>query len=183
MFDVDDFIADCVTARSETNTVLAIKEVLDRALSKSGEIASALPATTAELTVLYSADDLTILKVVWAPSMSIAPHNHLMWAVNGIYEGQEDNTFFRRQADRLVESGGRQLAVAESAILGRDVIHAVTNPHRRACTGSIHIYGGDFVRQQRSIWDPDTFEERPSDGETTQRIFEAARIQHQSAGG
>ena len=183
MFDVDEFIADCVTARSETDTIHAIKEVLDRALSTSGEVAAALPATTAELAVLYSSEDLTILKVVWAPSMTIAPHNHLMWAVNGIYVGEEDNTFFRRDASRLVESGGRRIDVAESAILGRDVIHAVTNPQRHACTGSIHVYGGDYVNKKRSIWDPDTHEERPADGETVRLMFEAARVQHESAGG
>ena len=112
MFDVDEFIADCVTARSETDAIVAVKEVIDRALSTAGEIAAALPATAAEIKVLYSSDELTILKVVWAPSMSIPPHNHLMWAVNGIYIGEEDNTFFRRNDAGLVESGGRRLDVA-----------------------------------------------------------------------
>lgn len=183
MFDVDEFIADCVTARAETDTVVAIKEVLDRALADSGAIAETLPATDAEFTVLHSSDDLTILKVVWAPAMSIPPHNHLMWAVNGIYAGEETNTFFRRDDTRLVESGGRRLEVEQSAVLGRDVIHAVTNPRRHACTGSIHIYGGDYLHKQRSVWDPDTHEEQPADGETIRRMFEAARTTRERVAG
>lgn len=60
-------------------------------------------------------------------------------------------------------------------MLGADVIHAVTNPHARACTGSIHLYGGDYLHKQRSMWDPDTQEERPADGETVRRLFDEAR--------
>ena len=43
-------------------------------------------------------DELTVLHVVWAPRMTIYPHDHRMWAAIGIYAGQEDNSFFRRSA-------------------------------------------------------------------------------------
>jgi predicted metal-dependent enzyme (double-stranded beta helix superfamily) len=98
-----------------------------------------------------------------------------MWAINGIFVGAEDNVFYRRSATGLVESGGRHLGLGESAVLGRDVIHAVTNPSTGTCTGSIHIYGGDYLHKQRSMWDPVTHEEGPADGETVRRIFERAR--------
>lgn len=175
MFDIDQFIADCVATRTETDAILAVKEVLDRAMSRPDQIAEALPATIAELTPLYSSPDMTILKIVWGPSMSIPPHDHLMWAVNGIYGGEEDNVFYRRTPDGIVESGGRRVGTTQSAMLGADVIHAVTNPNQRACTGSIHIYGGDYLRKQRSVWDPETHEESPADGETIRRIFDEAR--------
>ena len=112
--------------------------------------------------------------------MSIPPHDHLMWAVNGIYTGDEDNVFYRRTADGIMESGGKHIGAAQSAMLGADVIHAVTNPNARSCTGSIHVYGGDYLHKQRSIWDAETHEERPSDGETIRRIFEEARARADS---
>ena len=175
VFDIDAFIAECVAAKTETDVIGAVKEVLDRALAKSDVITATLPAKEAEFALLYSSPDLSILKFVWGPSMVIPPHNHLMWAVNGIYCGAEDNVFYRRMAGGLVESGGRRLGAAESATLGREVIHAVTNPDARKCTGSIHIYGGDYLHKQRSIWDAETHEERPADGETIRRMFEEAR--------
>lgn len=175
MFDVDQFVAECVQARADNDSILAVKEVLDRALERSAEIADALPATVAEFTPLYTSTELSIFKFVWGPSMVVPPHDHLMWAVNGIYGGEEDNVFFRRTPEGIVESGGRRVGPAESAMLGSDVIHAVTNPSARACTGSIHIYGGDYLHQQRSIWDPDTHQERPADGETIRRMFDDAR--------
>jgi len=175
MFDIDQFIADCVAARADG--IIAVKEVLDRALARSDDVAQALPATVAEFAPLYTSPDVSIFKFVWGPSMSVPPHNHLMWAINGIYGGAEDNVFYRRSESGIVESGGRRVERAESAVLGADVIHAVTNPNSRACTGSIHIYGGDYLRQPRSIWDADSHEERPADGDTIRRIFEEARDQ------
>lgn len=175
MFDLDQFIADCVSAQSETDSILAIKDVLDRALSEPERIAEALPATMAEFMPLYTSPVLSIFKFVWGPSMSIPPHDHLMWAVNGIYSGEEDNVFFRRTPDGIVEAGGRRVGASQSAMLGADAIHSVTNPNRRACAGSIHIYGGDFLRKERSMWDAETHEERPADGETVRALFEEAR--------
>ena len=175
MFDVDQFVADCVQARCETDSILAVKAVLDRALSKSSDIADALPATVAEFAPLYTSSEISIFKFVWGPAMFVPPHDHLMWAINGIYGGAEDNVFYRRTPARIVRTGGRRLGTAESATLGADVIHAVANPNARACTGSIHIYGGDYLGKQRSIWDPDTLAERPADGQTIRRMFEAAR--------
>lgn len=173
MFDIDELISDCVAVQSEP---LAVKEVLDRALARRGQVTAALPADAAAIEVLYSSAELSVLHVVWGPAMSIPPHDHLMWAVNGIYIGAEDNVYFRRGPGSLVESGGRRIAASESAILGRDVIHAVTNPDRKVCTGSIHVYGGDYVNTQRSMWDPDTLEEGPADGNTVRRLFETYRL-------
>jgi predicted metal-dependent enzyme (double-stranded beta helix superfamily) len=175
MFDVDQFVADCVDARAESESILAVKEVLDRALAKSAEIAEVFPATIAEFRSIYTSPEISIFTFVWGPGMFVPPHDHLMWAINGIYGGEEDNVFYRRTAGGIVESGGRRVGAAQSAMLGADVIHAVTNPSPRTCTGSIHIYGGDYLRKQRSIWDPKTLDERPADGETIRRLFEDAR--------
>ena len=41
-------------------------------------------------------DDLTVINFVWAPYMTLLPHNHNMFAVIGIYSGREDNMFWRR---------------------------------------------------------------------------------------
>ena len=177
MFDLDAFIADCVSARAERNAVVAVKEVVDRALAEPGRVAEALPSEVAEFKPLYVSPAISILKFVWGPSMAVPPHDHLMWAVIGIYGGEEDNVFYRRMGHTIVEVGGRRVSAAQSAMLGADVIHAVTNSSRRACTGSIHIYGGDYLHKSRSMWDPDNYDERAADGETVRRLFDEARAQ------
>jgi predicted metal-dependent enzyme (double-stranded beta helix superfamily) len=175
MFDLDQFVADCVEAGTEANPVLAVKEILDRAIARPADLADTLPATVAEFCPLYTSADISIFKFVWGPAMSVPPHDHLMWAINGIYGGVEDNVFYRRTDDRIVQSGGRRVTTAQTAMLGAEVIHAVTNPSPCACTGSIHIYGGDYLRKTRSVWDPETLEEGPADGGTMRRMFEEAR--------
>ncbi len=155
MFDVENFIAECQVARREDEPRLAVRDVVQRAVSEGTAVGDVLCPAEAGFTMLHHDDELTILHVVWAPHMSIYPHNHGMWAVIGIYAGQEDNAFFRRErpgARTLVERGGKQLREHDVAVLGDDTIHGVTNP-RDELTAAIHVYGGDFVNEPRASGD------------------------------
>jgi predicted metal-dependent enzyme (double-stranded beta helix superfamily) len=171
MFDIDSFIAGCAEAAKEAQPRLAIKEVMERAVRRPEQVAAALPATKAELVPLHVSDDLTVLKVVWAPGMRFRPHNHLMWAAIGLYGGEEDNTFYRRAGAGLAVSGGRELHAGDVALLGDDTIHAVTNPRPRF-TGAIHVYGGDITRRPgRSEWEEDSGAEVDYDFVRTRDYF------------
>jgi predicted metal-dependent enzyme (double-stranded beta helix superfamily) len=173
MFDIEAFIEGCRTALAEPEPRRAVRETLQRAVAEPAAVADALRPTEAGFTLLHHAPDLTVLHVVWAPGMSIYPHDHRMWAAIGIYSGQEDNAFYRRphpDARDLVESGGKSLCEGDVVVLGDDTIHGVTNP-RKALTGAIHVYGGDFVNQPRSQWGPGPREERPYDIEDARRQF------------
>jgi predicted metal-dependent enzyme (double-stranded beta helix superfamily) len=172
MFDVDELIAECTAARRESEPRLAIKEVLARAVADPG-LADALPPTRAEIVRLHVSDELTILKVVWAPGMSVPPHDHRVWASIGVYTGGEDNMFFRREGVTLAGSGGRSLHPGDVCLLGDDVIHAVTNPTAQHAA-AIHVYGGDFFTRPRSEWGGTPWTERPYDAERTLARFEAA---------
>lgn len=173
MFDLDSFIADCLTASAEPQPRLAVKEVLDRAVSEPGALAAALPPDRAELVRLHVSDQLTVLKVVWAPGMTIRPHDHNTWATIGIYTGGEDNGFFRRAGTGVEPSGGRSLRVGDSCLLGDDTIHQVHNPTGEH-TGAIHIYGGDFFSLPRSEWAGEPLTEQPYDVDRTLQLFEDA---------
>jgi predicted metal-dependent enzyme (double-stranded beta helix superfamily) len=176
VFDVDQLIADCCAARAEDEPRLAVRDVLRRVLTTPGEVASSLDPREGGFTMMYRDDDLTVLHVVWAPGMSIYPHDHRMWAVIGIYAGQEDNVFYRRSGPErrtITESGGKALTTGDVAVLGDDTIHGVTNPRERL-TGAIHVYGGDFANQPRSQWGPGPLIERPYDIDEAQQTFAAA---------
>ncbi|MGH2728855.1 MAG: hypothetical protein ACRDKS_17925, partial [Actinomycetota bacterium] len=83
---------------------------------------------------------------------------------------------YRRGPERIVEAGGRMLRESEVIALGADAIHAVANPESRF-TGAIHVYGGDFVNQPRSQWDPDTLIEQPYDLEQVRKLFAEANAE------
>jgi predicted metal-dependent enzyme (double-stranded beta helix superfamily) len=61
--------------------------------------------------------------------------------------------------------------VGDCCALGADIIHSVINPIPRL-TGAIHVYGGDFVRQERSEWDAETLREGPYDTARVRQLFE-----------
>jgi predicted metal-dependent enzyme (double-stranded beta helix superfamily) len=123
--------------------------------------------------VLFNSPELTVLNVVWAPRMSIYPHDHRMWFVIGIYGGAENNTIFRRSPNGIVRSGGKKLSERDVFSLGADAIHSVHNPMWRL-TGAIHVYGGDFINQPRSEWDPESLVEQPYDAAQVRRVFAEA---------
>jgi predicted metal-dependent enzyme (double-stranded beta helix superfamily) len=183
MFDLDAFIAECRAAVTLDPSHKSVREIVARAVSEPAAVVTGLGAPTrAEIQKLYSSAELTILNVIWGPGMTIMPHNHLMWAVIGIYTGREDNIFWRRLAGqdgggRIEVAGAKSLGERDVEPLGRDIIHTVTNPLPRL-TGAIHVYGGDFFAASRSEWDPETLLEQPFDIEKNLRLFEEANAGH-----
>ena len=177
-FDLQQFISDCGTAVREDASHAHLREVVARAVSDPAGVLRALgEPKRAVMQKLYHSKDLTILNVIWAPWMTILPHNHQMRAVIGIYTGREDNIFWRRipggDGTRLEAAGAKALCEKDAYPLGHDIVHSVTNPIPRL-TGAIHVYGGDFFGVDRSEWDPETLREQPCDGEKMQRRFEEA---------
>ncbi|MFW5926169.1 MAG: hypothetical protein ACOCV4_08370 [Myxococcota bacterium] len=172
--DMERFVADCVEAAEDDRPQEAVREVLARAVSDPrATLAAVGDPDKAGLTVFHRSENLTILAAAWTPQMNLMPHNHLMWALIGIYTGREDNILWRNEDGRLTGYGAKCLFEGDVAALPDTVIHSVTNPLERF-TGGIHIYGGDFFATKRSQWDPETLTEHPSDGEVMRRVFDRA---------
>ena len=175
---LERFIADCRAAHAADRSHKAVREVVARTVADPGSVLRWLgEPKRAEVQTLFRSPGLTILNVVWAPYMTIYPHNHRMWAVIGVYTGREDNIFWRRvpgAASGKVEAAAAQALCERDAVpLGPDIIHSVTNPIPRL-TGAIHVYGGDFFGAERSEWDPETLLEGRYDAQKTMRYFEQA---------
>jgi predicted metal-dependent enzyme (double-stranded beta helix superfamily) len=183
MFEVEQFVADCRAAFAGDATHKAVREVLARAMSDPTAVLNGLgEPKRAEIRKLFHSDTLTILNVVWAPMMTVMPHNHRMWAVIGIYTGREDNIFWRRvqgEPNKIEAIGAKALCEMDAEPLGPDIIHSVVNPIDRL-TGAIHIYGGDFFGTERSEWDSLTLLEHRSDGQRTRRMFEEANARFEA---
>jgi predicted metal-dependent enzyme (double-stranded beta helix superfamily) len=159
-FAIDSFVADCLHAvRAEGNRgSLAVKDVLESALEDPAAIEAAVgsPTEIGLFTPWHNSDELTVLHVVWPPTVDLLAHDHMMWATIGLYGGREDNRYFRAgPGDGLETSGGTTLRTGDTVVLGHDVIHAVSNPSRE-WTAAVHVYGGDYFGTTRRMWpDPD----------------------------
>ena len=175
-FNLEDFVSDCKEAVIEPDASSSISEILHNAVSDPEQLYLELGRPErAKIEKLYVSASLTIINVIWAPLMTLLPHNHNMWAVIGVYCGRENNIFWRRiQSDhdgRIETIGAKSLGPGDTRRLGKDIIHSVTNPTSNF-TGAIHVYGGDFFAMDRSEWDPQTLEELPYDVAKNIRLFE-----------
>ncbi len=174
MFDKERFIESCIAARAEGQD--AVREVVKEAVADAAAVMATLGEPGhAGITPLHRSRELTIINFVWAPCMSLMPHNHQMFSVVGIYSGREDNVFWRRSAATIEAAGARSLGIGDVATLGRDVIHSVLNPIGKM-TCALHVYGGDFFApaEPRSEWNHETLVERPWDIDRVKALFEEA---------
>ena len=184
MFQTDRFLEACKRAVGEGQK--AVREVVTEAVADPAGIVAELGAPAkAGVFPLYHGADLTVINFVWAPYMTLLPHNHNMFAVIGIYNGREDNLFWRRLDHLPGEGPGIEAAGAESmgpgqvATLGRDIIHSVANPIAKL-TSAIHVYGGNFFDppRPRSQWNHETLAEEPWDMEHTRAVFREAEARY-----
>lgn len=174
MFSKDRFIQDCRTAVVEGQG--AIRDIVEEAVSDGAKVMEALGEPRhAGITTLYRAPDLTILQFTWAPYMALMPHNHQMFAVIGMYDGREDNIFWRRKEMTIEAASARSLGAGDVVALGRDTIHSVLNPIGKM-SSALHVYGGDFFAPDapRSEWEHETLVERPWDVERVKTVFREA---------
>src|SRR5215813_10582279 len=88
MLDLDQFVADCRDALAADKSHKLVREVVRGALADPSAVLKALgEPTRGAIKAIYRSDELTILNVIWAPYMTLMPHNHNMWAVIGICTG------------------------------------------------------------------------------------------------
>jgi predicted metal-dependent enzyme (double-stranded beta helix superfamily) len=180
---VEDIVERCRVAMGEHTPALAVRDVLTELVRAPSALADAIgPVTEGGIRPLHRSSELTVLHIAWTPGMQLNPHNHGMFAVVGMYGGQEDNSYYRRAPVGLEATGGRSLVSGDVLVLGEDAIHAVANPKREYAV-ALHVYGGDFFDADRSEWDDETSEERPRDIEGTMRRFAAANAAWAAEGG
>jgi predicted metal-dependent enzyme (double-stranded beta helix superfamily) len=176
--ELEQFIADCKAAIHDAAPTKVVREIVAKAISNVPALEKTLGTPErGGVQRVYVSDELTILNVIWAPYMTLRPHNHNMWAVIGVYGGREDNIFWRRLKDdadgRIEAAGAKSLGPGYVRPLGDDIIHSVTNPTNKL-TGAIHVYGGDFFEIHRSEWEPEGLTERDYDIEKNMQRFEDA---------
>jgi predicted metal-dependent enzyme (double-stranded beta helix superfamily) len=139
------------------NDLNAIAEVVQRAIHEKPLVPQADAPQS-----LHSEPGLTILHTVVNPGFASPPHDHRTWAVIGVYDGQEDNTFYRLidGSRRIEQVGGRSVRPGEVLTLGIDAIHKIANSGSGKLI-ALHVYGKNILEIDRSAWDLATGNERP----------------------
>jgi len=164
MFDLDQFVAACREVPPGPHAPKQVLDLMRAAVADPEAVSKAVPPLPPGSGVLdaplFRSEALTVLNVALRPHDLSIPHDHRIWAVIGIYDGREANTFYRRTEHGLEEANHRTVEAGEAMLLGADVVHAIENP-LDAPTRGLHVYGGDLLGAERSMWNPKTGEEHP----------------------
>jgi predicted metal-dependent enzyme (double-stranded beta helix superfamily) len=116
------------------------------------------------MNLLHMPEDerLSIIAAVWLPGQTTPIHDHLTWALVGVYEGEEREALFRRTDDgsdskfaKLTKVSERVNKKGHVSVLGSKGIHRVDNLASEPAR-SIHVYGRDIGSAERHSYDPMT---------------------------
>jgi predicted metal-dependent enzyme (double-stranded beta helix superfamily) len=152
-FDLDAFIASCVTASAENEPVAALREIVERAIGDPGGLDAAFPVPVdpSDDGVLFSSANLFVAQGLFPRGFATGIHDHTVAAIIGPWAGYEDNHLFRRTVAGIELTEVRRVHAGEVLVLEADAIHDVHAPSR-AWTAALHVYLGDITTLDRSSW-------------------------------
>lgn len=168
MFDLKRFIEECQSALVDPTPAQCVEALVRDAISDPNAIREAFESAESverqgPITFFLRESSLSVADITTVPGLKSPAHNHKMWAVIGVYDGQEHNRFYRYEEGVLVERGERLLKEGDVVVLGTEAVHSISNPLPTS-SSAIHVYGGDLVeRSERSIWNPHTMKREDYD--------------------
>ncbi len=157
------FVADCRQAAKSEGAVVQIAELTEALVADPAAILAAAKPVPDEVPsmgwedVLFDDETVTVMLIATPPGVAQPPHDHRMAAVIGVFQGCEDQRFYRRQGDALLEMRGRAIQVGEVLTLGKATVHAISTDGPAVCR-AVHVYLGKLADVDRTIFDPETYE-------------------------
>jgi len=168
-----EFIKDVDVAvrgnSSESEILLHLKPVLERLVSSPASVPAKAFTPRKDrfaMNLIQMPEDeaYSIIGGVWHPGQTTPIHDHLTWAMIGVYEGEEREALFRRVDDgsnpklaRIQQVSERVNKKGHVTVLGHSGVHRVDNISLKPTT-SVHIYGRDIGNAERHSYDPVTGE-------------------------
>ena len=108
-------------------------------------------------------DRFSVVSFVWGPGQKTPLHNHTVWGMIGQLRGQEKGTPYHRQTDGSFKAGAPCVCPpgkVDTVSPNTHDIHVVENAMSDQVSISIHVYGGNIGRIQRSVFDPNSGAEK-----------------------
>ena len=110
-------------------------------------------------------DRFSLVSFVWGPGQQTPVHDHTVWGVIGMLRGTEASQPYGMTPQGLEASGPEELLTpGQVACVAPSIgdIHRVRNASEGQVSISIHLYGGNIGRLERSVYVP---------GSTEQKLF------------
>jgi predicted metal-dependent enzyme (double-stranded beta helix superfamily) len=177
---IHELVERCRDAATREEPTAEVMEVLAAFLHQPGLAQQLGTADRSTYEALYRGRDLLVLHGVVPPTpRPVDPHDHRMWAVIGVYHGQEDNQLFARVDGALEPTERFSLRAGDVRRLDASTIHSVQAADGRYM-GAVHVYGGDLFATPRSTWRDGV--EQPNDESALPALFARLRTREQALG-
>jgi len=172
--DVRELIDACRDAAGGDEPTREVSELVEAFLHQRSLPTLLGDADRSTYEALYRGEDILVLHGVVPPTPApVAPHDHRMWAVIGVYQGLEHNELFVRADGGGLDTVDRfAIGAGQVRTLDPSTIHSVQARGDRYL-GAIHVYGGDLFDTPRSRWIDDI--EQPMDESALPAFFDRLR--------
>jgi len=104
-------------------------------------------------------DRFSIVSFVWGPGQKTPIHNHTVWGLIGMLRGAEYSQGYEQKTDGSLAVEGAPVRLEQGAVeaVSPDIgdLHAVSNVFDDRASISIHVYGANIGKVERSIFQLD----------------------------
>ncbi len=163
--EAEDIVRD---VRSESEALRQLKPLLEKLLANPSLPPEAFKPRHDRfaMNLIHMPGDkiFSVIGGVWNPGQTTPIHNHLTWALIGVYMGEERESLYRRLDDGSNPKFAKLEMASENintkghvTVLGKAGIHRVDNVSKMPAL-SIHVYGRDIGNTERHSYDPVTGE-------------------------
>ncbi len=152
------------SVKSESIVLRQFKPLLERLLANPNLSEEAFKPRHDRfaMNLIFMPEDkaFSVVGGAWNPGQTTPIHDHLTWALIGVYRGEERESLYRRLDDRLNPKFAKLEMASENinnqghvTVLGSAGIHRVDNVSKTPAL-SIHVYGRDIGNAERHSYDP-----------------------------
>jgi predicted metal-dependent enzyme (double-stranded beta helix superfamily) len=101
------------------------------------------------------ADRFSVVSFVWGPGQRTPVHDHTVWGLIGMLRGSEIAASYERTDGGLRKTTSARLDPGQVDAVSPTIgdVHLVSNAYDDRVSVSIHVYGADIGKVQRSIYD------------------------------
>jgi len=155
---------DIIDAAQGSHPLERVKAVLHDRIHRFHSLGVLVHEERDDEVLLHASQNLTIYHITLSPGLQYPPHDHLMDALIGIYQGGETNFIYPVAAGKL-DAPERQDSLAPVLVhLPAHTVHAVANTGS-ARSGALHVYLGDLTRTHRHMWSLPNHQAEPFDND------------------
>lgn len=157
----DQLIANLKSAAQSENAEASVKALLTDFMRDPQLAKSAVPHYQDDDVIIFEDETISIWFCRFQPGAVVPPHNHLMSATIGVYQGTEQNDLYDRDDQGLpVFKSSTAIPAGQVVQIAENAIHGVT------CTSDVpsealHVYLGALTTVDRSIFDMTDGQEMP----------------------